>query len=194
MSRCSDASSAMRVTQFAATMDSVEALLPIAVEGEMIISWLCFLPISIMAIAAAMFARSALDGLWCACDLTACASPNGIPIHPIGLGIAAGKLRPNEKPWIGVTGHSSTSGWDHAKHYEIIAGGGLPYFVDLCALACWARARASPPKHARPIGHHGARVRAGKSARSTHSTPCPRTSSPGCASCPSSRLFKRCVS
>ena len=93
------------------------------------------------AITAAAFAHTAVRGAACSLHASLCGSANGIPVHPIGLSVATFKTPPaNAQPWIGVTGYSATSGWSSLRHLEIIAAGGLPYFVDLCA----------PPPRPRP--------------------------------------------
>ena len=116
----------------------VELLRPIAIEGELVISCLSFLPLSVVVIVAAAFMRSLLNGAACGYAETYCVSANGIPVSPIGFGVAPSRLNRNpgagtlaSKPWVAVTGYSLATGWDNPRLYEIIANGGLPYVVDL---------------------------------------------------------------
>ena len=160
---------------------SLELLRPVAIEGESVLACIAFVPLSLATIVAAAFLRSLLDGAACAYVETACRSANGVPVTPISFAAGASLVKlmdvtgtPRTAPWAAATGYSTSTGWDSPRHYEILASGGLPYVLDLCALSRSALGRR--PRAARGIAltatrHHRL---AGSSARSTRSLPCPR--------------------
>ncbi|KAL1520067.1 hypothetical protein AB1Y20_023542 [Prymnesium parvum] len=139
------------------TSDS-ELLRPLAVEGERLVVCLASVPLSLAALLAAAYARALLDGLGCWRDVHHCRSANGIPVHPLGLGVpeayvlpprplasrrtdfglsldadaasAAARLEYYRDSWFVLTGPAA-DGWDVIAHYEILASGSLPYFLAL---------------------------------------------------------------
>ena len=114
---------------------TLEYFHPVAVEGETLLSTFAFLPLSLAGLAAAMLAHAALGGVSCSLWPSSCRSANGVPVRPIGLGLAANRYLPpgsRAAAWVGVTGmRTAESGWDTLEHYEVIAAGGLPYLLEL---------------------------------------------------------------
>ena len=84
-----------------------------------------------------MLAHAALSGLQCGLWMSQCRSANGLPVHPIGYGLTAARYaapKEGKAAWVGVTPMRHPSdGYDLLEHYEIIAAGGLPYVLHLCA-------------------------------------------------------------
>ena len=104
------------------------------------LSCVAFVPVALAGLAVAMYAHAALSGAAChTWPSWACHAASGVPIWPIGLGLPAGRYAQSSGSgalWVGVTGRaSSTDGWDVLEHYEVIAAGGLPYILHLCAAA-----------------------------------------------------------
>ena len=124
----------MSVSTLFREVGSFPSLASIASENQKLHSIILFIPGSIVAILAAMYARAAISGCYCYVKPSSCATINGIPVRPIGLG-SASTFKSTSKgggaPWIAATGYSESSGWSSLKQLEILASGGLPYFVDL---------------------------------------------------------------
>ena len=74
------------------TSSDSDLLRPVAIEGERTIFCISYVPLSIAALAMAAFARSMLDGAACWLDVSYCRSANGVPIHPLGLGVPASRF------------------------------------------------------------------------------------------------------
>ena len=120
-----------------AELPAVPSLRPIAVEGGTVLGCVAFLPLSLAGLALAMLAHAALSGLQCGLWMSQCRSANGLPVHPIGYGLTAARYaapKEGKAAWVGVTPMRHPSdGYDLLEHYEIIAAGGLPYVLHLCA-------------------------------------------------------------
>ena len=130
------------VKRFFTQVTSIDALRPVAVEGDTLLSFAAFIPFSLLAIAAAAFARSTTLGATCRMWASSCRSVNGVPIHPISLGVGVNRLsvlnvevlrlHGTKAKWVGVAGcRPSSSGWPAGRVYEVISSGGLPYVADL---------------------------------------------------------------
>ena len=115
---------------------SIDMLRPIAVDGETVLTCVLFVPLSIAAIVATAFLRSLAGGFACAYSQNACLSASLVPVSPTSFGIPAHRIRasvPAVRPWAAASGFSFSTGWDSLRLYEIIAGGGLPYIINMCA-------------------------------------------------------------
>lgn len=123
---------------------SVEYLRPVAVEGDTLASFFTFIPLSLVTIAVAAYARSAMAGAVCNFWPSSCRSANHVPAYPISLGIPANRLHPltAKHTWVG---YASCSSQTTSRIYEVIAAGGLPYVANLDECPKFALHRA-PPK------------------------------------------------
>ena len=71
----------------------IPRLLPVAVEGERLISCVLFVPGAVTIVLLAAFARSALDGAMCMHDVRHCRSANGVPLVPVSLGVPQARIQ-----------------------------------------------------------------------------------------------------
>ena len=103
---------------------SVEYLRPVAVEGDTLASFFTFIPLSLVTIAVAAYARSAM-AVPCAISGHLPAVQPTMSAYPISLGIPANRLHPltAKHTWVG---YASCSSQTFSRIYEVIAAGGLP--------------------------------------------------------------------
>ncbi len=139
------------------SMDEIPALHPVAQEGQSLLSCASFLPLSAAIIIGGAYVRALLNGAMCAFSVHYCYSANGVPARPIALGIDSAELRATEalparssgfSLWppgskvargdgssnarFGIAWRDLDGGaWDTPRVYEILAGGALPYIIDL---------------------------------------------------------------
>ena len=113
----------------------IESMRPVAIEGQTLGSFALFIPISLVAIAAAGYFRAAAQGLACSVWAASCRTANQVPAHPISLGIPAGRLHSfaPSTAWLGhvrcrwPASSSSSSPPTSSRLHAVIAWGGLPF-------------------------------------------------------------------